>query len=111
MLHLWEAFLIRSAHEHCVWAAKRGGLTGASLALHVGGDFCWCGSPPLWAMVCRAQLRACPTPIAHGVGSHKDSSSPTGWAPAQKPSLTCYSRLHGACPLRARFGIFLMSFI
>jgi hypothetical protein len=46
-------------------------LTSASLALHVGGDFCWCGSPPLWAMVCRAKLRACSTPIAHGMGSYK----------------------------------------
>jgi hypothetical protein len=26
----------KQAHEHCVWAAKRGGLTGASLALRVG---------------------------------------------------------------------------
>lgn len=34
-----KLLLIRPAHKHCVWAEKRGGLTGASLALHVEGGF------------------------------------------------------------------------
>ena len=30
-----------------------------------------CGSPPLWTIVFDVHLRACATPIAHGVGSYK----------------------------------------
>ena len=36
--------------------------------------FCLCRSPPLWAMACRTKLRACYTPIAHGVGSYKKAT-------------------------------------
>ena len=42
---------------------------------------CVCVSPPLWAIVFYVQLRACSTPIAHGVGSYK------------KPSLACHPAL------------------
>jgi hypothetical protein len=50
----------------------------------------FCRSPPLWAIVFDAHLRACSTPIAHGVGSYKNLS------------LACHLQsMREPCPLQA----------
>jgi hypothetical protein len=43
-----------------------------SFMAHCGRLSLW--EPPLWAIVFYAHLRACSTPIAHGVGSYKNPS-------------------------------------